>query len=436
MYLEMLYNIFNRTADSIIMTKSAVANKFFRYVAKKGVNPYTLRLVTKEVPAGIRYSDLNIPLKERVGRKFSFDFDDSLSKAYGNYLTRVWAKDPGIARFNAFNEKLDRVKNLEYRLSTRPHVRAAQPLWDDIAFNGYDHFAKTKGAQVRAIPRLAVYKSKVPYATTHQLADGKASLAANKAAQNAQPGELYIKNPNPDAGLSHYHSTYFRVNKPGAPWSPEELELMRTSPDLSDTNLFETVFSRTDRNFPNALATYVPDTYEIRQALAIKPDVKGVTIDDLQSKVQGILYNGKRTDNIFKEAWSKSYMNAVRHYVPDRFKNKLNTLWEAYPLNKSMAPERWFAPSSRTGMHFIRAKDSQKFIRLDSDALRSLRGAEFSNNVPQLEAYTDADWANLFKARHQQDRLANIIKQIETQRENVMPENLYRLAHDHMYMNG
>lgn len=435
MYLEMLRNSVNKAEDTSPMTKSAVANKAFRYLAKKGISPYNSKL-TRTVPAGIRYSDLTIPLKERVGSKFSFVSNDSLFTSYGNYLARVWSKDPGIARFNAFNEKLDRVKNLGYRLSNRPHALAAEPLMNDIIFNGYYPFAETIGAQARAIPRITVYKSKVPSATTHHLADGKASLAANKAAQNAQPGELYIKNPNPDAGHSHYRSQNFRINTPGTPWGTEELKLMRTSPDLSDTNLFETVFSRTDRNFPNAIATYVPDTPAIRQALSLKPDVKGVTIDELQSKVQGVLYNGKRTGRIFKEDWSKSYMNAVRRYAPDRFKNKLNTLWEAYPLNKSIAPERWFAPSSRTAMHFIEAKDSQKFIRLDSDALRRLRGAEFSNSVPQLEAYTDADWANLFKARHQQDRLANIIKQIETQRENVMPENLYWLAHRHRYING
>lgn len=435
MYLEMMYNIFNKADATSPMTKSAVANKAFRRLAEKFINPYN-RQLTKEVPAGIRYSDLNIPLKERVSGKFSSDpVEFSLKDQYKKYLARVWRKDPRIAHYNDLTAKLDKASRIRSRLNDLPNVRDAQQLKHAIMFDGYDSYMARELLPYQ-IPRITVYKSKVPYATTHHLADGPAALAANRAARNAPTGTRLIENPNTDEGWRDWRSPNFRVNTPGASWSPEELELMRTSSNLSNTNLYETVFSQADRNFPNAVKTYVPDTPQIRQALALKPDVKGVPIDELQSKVQGILYKGTPGDPVFMLNTETAYKDAVRRYIPDRFKNKANTI---LPDNSAElthnTPERWFAPAVRTSMGYAAGRDSQKFIRLDSNALRRLRELPtitskklHASNVPELESYTDADWANMFRSLHQQRRMNNIIQQLVNRRANTMPENLYRLA--------
>lgn len=433
MYLEMLYNVFNKAEATSPMTKSAVANKAFRRLAKNLIRPSRL-YSSKEIPVGIRYSDLTTPLKERVGRKFSSDLVElSLEEPYKDYLSRVWHKDPNVARYTNLSEKLDRADDMRSHLSARAMGSGVKRLEDDVRRNGYASYLDA--AKARVVPRITVYKAKTPYATTHHLAGGPMSLTANKAAQNAPAGTRLIENTNHDAGWKNYRGREFRINTPGAPWSPEELELMRTSSNLSATNLYETVFSRADRNFPNAISTYVPDTQEIRQVLSLKPDVKGVHIDDLQSKVQGTLYRGKDVDNLFPIQAHNAYSNVVRNYVPDRFKKKMDTILPVTSPELPATPERWFAPASRTSMGYAGATDSQKFIRLDSDALRRLRELDrtpFSNNIPELEDYTDADWANMFRTRHQQARMDRIIEQIEnqikTQRKNVMPENLYLMA--------
>ena len=223
------------------------------------------------------------------------------------------------------------------------------------------------------IPTLTTYESKVPFATTHHLASGPDSLAANNLARDAitvDPTGQYIANPNPTKGWRNWSSDKFAVNIPVRPWSEEQLKLMRESENLSGTPLYETVFDIGAKDYPRPTSVYVPNKKSIRKILGIPDDAKSVYIDDIQSPVQGILYKGRK-DGSGNGSVITNYFKT--HPLDLRRVQDLTglNLDKAILGDIELGSARWFAPAARTSWGYM--QKPQELVRLSGDQISTLR---------------------------------------------------------------
>lgn len=222
-------------------------------------------------------------------------------------------------------------------------------------------------------PTLTRYESKVPFATTHHLANAPASLTANSLARKAALADQttqFIDNPNSTKGWRDWRSDKFAVNIPGRSWSEDQLKLMQEIDNLSGTPYYETVFNIGAKDYPRPTAVYVPNKKSIRKILGIPDDVKPVYIDDIQSSTQGILYKGRKNGSSAGSALTNYFKTHPLNLSRVRDLTGLNLNKAAFG-DTELGSARWFAPAARTSWGYMRRP--QELIQLSGEQIGTLR---------------------------------------------------------------
>lgn len=306
--------------------------------------------------------------------------NDGMSNAMQEHSKRFSTKPyfTSMVRYNSQLGKASKIykkflepkpaRNLTYAQQELADILSGKKLMDDL--RGLGGLSDNK---LVFIPTLTTYESKVPFATTHHVADGPASLAANDLARKAVAADQtiqYINNPNPTKGWRDWRSDKFAVNISGRPWSEYQLKLMRDSKNLSGTPFYETVFNIGAKDYPRPTSIYVPNKKWIRKILGIPDDVQPVHIDDIQSATQGILYKGRKEGSGIRGSLSNHFKNHPLNLRRVQYLTGLN-LDRAAHGDLELGSARWFAPAARTSWGYIRKP--QEMIRLSGDQISSLR---------------------------------------------------------------